>query len=65
MSAWWLDKVLPGVASSAIWAVTLWLSHRKLRSHIDTVTAQQDERIKKLTADQTATLAGRNTGGAP
>ena len=58
MTAWWVEKVLPGVASSSIWAVVLWLSHRRLRRHIDTVTARQNEHIDQLTASQAAALAG-------
>ena len=55
---WWLDRTLPGVAASAIWALALWLSHRRLRLYIDAVTGRQNEHIDQLTADQTAALSG-------
>ena len=51
MGAWFIDKVLPGLTTSAAWAVVLWISHRKLW-----------RRIEKLTAEQTAVLK-RETGG--
>jgi hypothetical protein len=56
VSAWWVGKVLPSVVSSGIWWLALWVSHRKLRRHIDTVTARQNEHIDQLTADQTREL---------
>lgn len=70
-SFWWVDRTLPGVVASAlwvpVWTTLLWLSHRKTRRHIDTVTEQQDRHLERLTADQTAALSGRNPqtpGGA-
>jgi hypothetical protein len=56
MAAWWLDKVLPGLVTSSICAAVMWLSHRKTRRHIDTVTKTQSEHIDRLTAEQTAAL---------
>ena len=64
-SFWWVDRCLPGVVASAlwmpVWTTLLWLSHRKTRRHIDTVTSRQNEHIDALTARQTATLSGRDT----
>lgn len=50
MGAWFVSRVLPGLTTSAITAAVVWLSHRKTRRHIDTVTAAQ-----------TAELSGRDT----
>ena len=45
VAAWWVGKVLPGVVTSALWmplwTAALWLSHRKLRRHVDRVTERQ------------------------
>lgn len=49
MGSWFIGKVLPGLTTSAVWAVLLWVSHRKLW-----------RRIEKLTNDQTAELSGRD-----
>lgn len=57
MGYWWLDRALPGVASSAIWAAVLWASHRRLRRHVEQLTRAQTEHIDELTEQQTATLA--------
>jgi len=60
---------LPGLVTSAIWmplwTLALWLSHRKLRRHVDRVTEAQNEHIDRLTADQTAALSRDKEGGAP
>lgn len=56
MSSFWIvDRCLPGVVASAVWAVVLWLSHRHLW-----------HRVEKLIADQTAELTARRDpeGGA-
>jgi hypothetical protein len=45
MGAWFVSKVLPGLITSSIWAAVVWLSHRKTRKHIDTVTAAQTRAI--------------------
>ena len=65
MSYWLIDRTLPGVAASAIWALALWVSHRKLGTRLDAVIDRQNEHIDRLTAEQTAALSGRNPGGAP
>jgi hypothetical protein len=60
VSAWFVDRCLPGLVTSAIWVpawtAALWLSHRKLRRHIDTAAARQDQHFDALTAEQTAAL---------
>lgn len=52
MTAWFVDRALPGIVASAlwmpVWTLALWLSHRKLRKHI-TRTADR----------QTAELSGK------
>jgi hypothetical protein len=67
VSAWFIDRVLPGIVTSAlwmpVWTGALWLSHRRLRRHVDTVTRQQNEHIDRLTADQTAALSHGKEGG--
>jgi hypothetical protein len=40
-------------------AATAWFSHRKLRAHLDRVTAGQTGDIRQLTDAQTATLLRR------
>jgi hypothetical protein len=55
---WWLERTLPGIVASAIWAVVLWVSHRRLWRHIIHVTEQQNQHIDRLTAEQTAALTG-------
>ena len=61
MAAWWVGKVLPGIVTSALWmplwTAALWLSHRKLRRHVDQVTETQNTHIEKLTTAQTAILS--------
>lgn len=37
-------------------ALTAWLSHRKLRAHLDRVTVRQTGDIRQLTDDQTRIL---------
>lgn len=59
MTFWLVDRMLPGVASSAIWASVLWVSHRRLRRHVEQVTRAQTQHIDELTEQQTATLAPR------
>jgi hypothetical protein len=67
MAYWWIDRTLPGVVASAvwmpIWTAALWLSHRKLRRHVDQVTKQQNAHIERLTASQTAELSGQRKQG--
>jgi hypothetical protein len=63
MGFWWTDRALPGLASSAIWAVVLWVSHHRLRRHVDRITEQQTRRIEKLTLQQTAELRGQEAAG--
>lgn len=59
-----LASVISGVVVS--WpgiAVTIWLSHRKLRQHVDTVTRRQTGTIRNLTDSQTAILLGHEQEG--
>ena len=54
--AWWVDRVLPGVIVSLIWAAVVWFSHRRLwrsiRLHADQVARAQDAHIDELTRGQ-------------
>ncbi len=55
MSSFWIvDRCLPGVVASAVWAVVLWLSHRHLW-----------HRVEKLIADQTAELTAKRDPQTP
>jgi hypothetical protein len=56
VSFWITDRMLPGLASSAIWAAVLWVSHRRLRRHVDQLTQRQTDHIDRLTERQTADL---------
>ena len=54
MSFWIVDRCLPGLVTSAVWAAVLWISHRKLW-----------RRIEKLIAEQTAELSARRDPQTP
>lgn len=53
MSFWWIDRTLPGIIGSVVVAAAVGLSHYLLKRH-----------VTKVTADQTAELAGRVNPGA-
>ena len=52
MSSFWIvDRCLPGLVASAVWAAVLWLSHRKLWQRIEQLTAEQTRELSGHTAD--------------
>lgn len=57
-SFWWVDRTLPGITATTIWAAALFVSHRLLKRHITRVTQRQNEHIEQLTDRQTVQLAG-------
>lgn len=50
MSAWWIDRTLPGIVAaligSALIAAAVWVSHRLLKRHITKVTAGQTAELR-------------------
>jgi hypothetical protein len=59
MTAWFIDKVLPGLIVGAVMSAGTWLSHRRLKRQMTGLTTRQTLHIDKLTAEQTADLKGR------
>ena len=59
MRDFWLQVLAEALASLPVFLIGLWFSHRKLRQHVDRVTAVQTEDIAGITADQTEELERR------
>jgi hypothetical protein len=58
VASFWKEVIAETLGSIPVFAAGLWLSHRKLRSHLEKVTRHQTGQIETLTVDQTAVLAG-------
>jgi len=54
----WLSVLAEALASLPVFLTGLWVSHRKLRRHVDTVTRTQTGRVRQMTDDQTERLTG-------
>lgn len=56
MTGFWLQVLAEALASLPVFLVGLWISHRKLREHVDKVTRTQTGDFEEITAAQTAQL---------
>jgi hypothetical protein len=61
LSFWWVDRFLPDLAASAAWATVLFVLHRRMKRHVDSLTDAQTRHIDELTRRQTLNLGGTGT----
>ena len=47
MSYWFVDRMLPSLISSVLFAGILWVSHRRLSRHVTDVTDKQTKELER------------------
>lgn len=65
MSFWIVDRLGPGLVSSLIISVVVWLSHARTRRHITKVTAEQTATLTGSAPAKTGTEEGATMAGIP